>query len=98
MFRVVSQFPQISPWMVRLSRIPRWGWIAIGVGIILPIVILLASVALVAIISGAIVLAVVVLMMALRRLWLRLTGKFRDDGRRNVKVIVRHRLNEGFYP
>ena len=88
MIRIAFHNPKAQAWQRRLSRIPRWGWVIIGVAVILPIVVLLASIVAVALVAGAIAIAVVMLLLALRGLWLQLIRP-RDDGRRNVRIVVR---------
>jgi len=88
MVRVMFHNPRLNAWQHRLARIPRWGWTIIGVAIVLPIVLLLLSVVAMALIAGAVALAVVIALLVLRGIFLRLKGP-KDDGRRKVKIVVR---------
>jgi hypothetical protein len=88
MIRVAFGNPRAAAWQGRLSRVPRWGWAIIGVSVVLPIVLLLVSIAAMALLAGAAAIIVVMLLMFVRALWLRMVGP-KDDGRRNVKIVVR---------
>lgn len=79
------QSPQMRAWQMKLSRIPRWGWIAIAIGVILPFAVLF----LVALLIGLAVLAAVFLVLWVRGMVRRIGGKLHDDGRRNVRIMVR---------
>jgi hypothetical protein len=77
MFRMAFQHPQFYRWQARLSRVPRWGWVVIGIAVILPVAVLLASLALLALGAGALALGVVVTVLAVRAAWLRIASRFR---------------------
>lgn len=90
MFRIAFQDPRFIAWQSRLGRLPRWAWVAIAIGVLVPVVVLLASVLVLALLSGLAVLALVVALLLIRSLWTRLIGGFRrDDGRRNVRIVLR---------
>ncbi|MCL2648483.1 MAG: hypothetical protein FWD61_15995 [Phycisphaerales bacterium] len=63
---------------------PRWGWIAIGVGVLLPIVVIGLISLLVGFVLFTAVGAIISLTAAMRRLFHRPI----DDGRRNVRIMV----------
>lgn len=88
MVEFVLQHPRVAALAAKLRQIPRWGWIAIGLGVVLPVVVVLGALAAVALASGALVALVVLAIMALLRLFRRVRGPA-DDGRRNVRIVVR---------
>ena len=61
MFYTQFQHPQIMRWQARLARVPRWAWIAFFIGVIVPIVVLGASLLLMAVVFGGIALAAALL-------------------------------------
>jgi len=73
----------------RLSRIPRWAWIAFAIGVIVPLVILAVGIIFVAITTGLIVLAAVVVVGGILSLIWRLMHRKPRDGRKNVQIVVR---------
>jgi hypothetical protein len=75
MFRVAFNDPRLLLWQRRLQRIPRWGWLIIGIAIFLPVAIMLAGIALVALIFGVIALALVAAAIFIRNLWRRITSR-----------------------
>lgn len=97
MFRVAfQQDPRIAAWAARAARVPRWGWWLIGVAVITPVILVLAGIIALALVFGfaavAIVVCVMILMsllVSLRMIWWRLKNKMHDDGRRNVRIVVR---------
>lgn len=97
MFRVAfQQDPRVAAWQARASRIPRWGRWLIGVAVVTPVILVLAGIIALALIFGfaavAIVICVMILMsllVSLRVFWWRLRNKMHDDGRRNVRIVVR---------
>ena len=74
MFHAGLQPPQVLLWQARLSRIPRWGWALIGIAVVVPIVLLFVTVAVLALTAGAVMLAVVLGILIVRRLVLGLLG------------------------
>jgi membrane protein YdbS with pleckstrin-like domain len=80
----VTNHPQLNRWQARLARMPRWGWIAVAIGVALPIIALL----MVAFFSGAIVLAIVALIVFVLNFFRRLFTKPRNAGRENVRIVV----------
>jgi len=80
----VTNHPQLNRWQARLARMPRWGWIAVIIGIAVPILGLL----MVAFVSGIIVLAAVMVIAFVLNFIRRLFQRPADDGRRNVKIVV----------
>lgn len=97
MFRVAfGQDPRVALWQSRLARMPRWGWWLIGAAVITPVILILAGIIALALIFGFAAVAVVIcvmvvmsLLVSLRMAWLRLRNKMHDDGRRNVRIVVR---------
>lgn len=87
MFRVAISNPRGQAWQARLSRIPRWGWMIIAIAVILPVVVLLASIVALALAGGLIAIGVVLALLFIRAVFRSLLGP-KDDGRRNVKVVV----------
>ena len=90
MFQARIHAPQLLRWQARLARVPRWGWIAFFVGAVLPIVLLFGLALMAAVVTGLIVMIAVLLVSAILGLvWRVLHGGRRDDGRRNVQIVVR---------
>lgn len=97
MFRVAfQQDPRVAAWQMRLAKLPRWGWWLIAIAVITPVVLILAGIIALALIFGFAAIAVVIcvmlvmsLLVSIRVFWLRLRNKLRDDGRRNVRIVVR---------
>ena len=87
MFYTQSQDPRVIRWQARLARVPRWGWIAFGIGILVPLLALAIGVIVVGVLTGAIVMAAVLLVGSIMGLIYRLFHR-RDDGRRNVQIVV----------
>jgi hypothetical protein len=87
MFYTQFHDPRVTRWQGRLARVPRWGWIAFGIGVLVPIVLLIIGVIVVGVVTGAIVMAAVLLVGSIMGLIYRLFHK-RDDGRRNVQIVV----------
>ena len=90
---IYTQFqdPRIAKWQGRLARVPRWGWIAFFVGIMVPVIVLAAGIIAVSLVTGALVMAAVLLVSTALALVQRLLHRRRprlDDGRRNVKIVV----------
>jgi len=86
MFQARIHAPQLARWQARLSRVPKWGWIAFFVGAVIPIFVLvmlaLAAAVLTGVIAVLLVGAVLGVVSQLRHL-----GRH-DDGRRNVRIVV----------
>jgi hypothetical protein len=83
--------PRAQLWQARMTRLramPRWGWIAILIGIVLPVVVLGAGLLVIALLSGLAVLVVVAVVMTIVNAVRRLFRKPADDGRRNVRIVV----------
>jgi len=80
----VTNHPQFNRWQARLARMPRWGWIAVMIGIALPILALL----MVAFFSGIIVFAIVAVIAFVLSFFRRLFTGRRNDGRENVRIVV----------
>jgi hypothetical protein len=87
MFQTNIYSPQFRQWQSRLARVPRWGWIAIFIGIVLPLVVLGLGLVAVAVISGLIVFAAVAVIATLVAVVRKLMHRPVDDGRRNVIVV-----------
>jgi Kef-type K+ transport system membrane component KefB len=83
--------PRIVKWQARLARVPRWAWIAAGIGFLIPIVALGIVILAVGLATGAIVLAAVLLASATLGLIFKLMNRGRrlEDGRKNVQIVVR---------
>jgi len=82
--------PRITRWQARLARVPRWAWIATGVGVLVPIVILGVAILAVALTTGAIVLVAALLAAGVLSLAYRLTRRRPrlTTGRKNVQIVV----------
>lgn len=91
MFYARFQDPRIAKWQARLARVPRWAWIAFGIGVLIPIVVLGIAILAVALTTGAIVLAAVLVASGILGLAYRLMNRHPrlDEGRRNVQIVVR---------
>jgi hypothetical protein len=76
--------PRAQVWQTRLSRMPRWGWIAVLIGVVLPLVVVGA----VALASGLVVFLAVALVLGVLNAVRRLFHRPADDGRRNVRIVV----------
>ena len=79
----VTNHPQINRWQARLARMPRWGWIAIGLAMAIPVLGILMAVFLSGAVMFGIVIAILFVMGLVRRLFRR-----RSDGRENVRIVV----------
>ena len=90
MFHFALHHPRLSAWQNRLARVPRWGWALIGLAVVAPFIILMFTVLFFAVAAGLTALGVVLLLLALRSFWMRLTHRFKDDGRRNVRIVIHH--------
>jgi len=91
MFFQLGGQPQFAAWQGRMNRLramPRWAWVAVMIGVVLPIVVLGAGLLVIALASGLAVLLVVALVLGVRNSLRRLVHKTADDGRRNVKIVV----------
>lgn len=80
----VTNHPQLNRCQARLARMPRWGWIALSVGIAIPVVAVLAAM----FVWGVVVFAAVALIAFVLNFFRRLFTKPRNDGRENVRIIV----------
>ena len=81
--------PQIQQWQARLARVPRWGWIAFFIGVVLPVVVVGIGLLVIGLLSGLVVLAAVMAIGFLTAGVRRLLHRPADDGRRNVQIVVR---------
>jgi hypothetical protein len=83
--------PRLQMILTRLARLPRWVWVAFFIGVVVPIVVLGASLLLIALLCGMAVAAagfvVATIVRGLRRLGRPRTVAL-DAGRRNVRVVV----------
>jgi hypothetical protein len=89
---IYTQFhdPRIAKWQGRLARVPRWAWIAFGVGVLVPLVALAVAILVVAVTTGAIVMAAVLAAGAVLSVIYKLVHRRRlHAGRRNVQIVVR---------
>jgi membrane protein implicated in regulation of membrane protease activity len=80
----VTNHPQINRWQSRLARMPRWGWIALAIGVAIPVVALLMVMFVWALVVFAAVAVIVFVLNFIRRLFARP----RNDGRENVRIVV----------
>lgn len=80
----VTNHPQISRWQARLARMPRWGWMALAIGVAIPVVALL----MVVFVWGLVVFAAVALFVFVLNFVRRLFHRQRSDGRDNVRIVV----------
>ena len=62
------QFPQVARWQSRLSRVPRWAWIAFFISALIPLLFIFAL----ALAAGLLVLAAVLVVSAIIGLVYRL--------------------------
>jgi hypothetical protein len=80
--------PRLQLWINRLARLPRWVWIAFAIGVILPIIVLGASLLAVALVFGTLAaLLITTIIRAARRLRQPRQTSL-DVGRRNAHVVV----------
>ena len=76
-------------WQARLARVPRWAWVAFFIGAVVPVVVLLVLTLAAALLTGVIVMMAVLLVGAVLGLLLRIFNmRGRNDGRRNMQIIV----------
>jgi hypothetical protein len=83
--------PRLQLWINRLARLPRWVWIAFAVGVVLPIIVLGASLLAVALVFGVTAAFAAFLVLTIIRAARRLRrprSTALDAGRRNVHVVV----------
>lgn len=81
--------PRLMKLQQQLARIPRWAWIAFFIGAVIPVVVTVLLILITAFVTGAIVMAGVLVAGSLLGLaWKFLHG--RDDGRRNCQIVVRN--------
>jgi hypothetical protein len=90
MFHARFQDPRIAKWQGRLARVPRWAWIAFGIGVLIPIVVLGIAILAVALTTGAIVLAAVLVASGILGVVYKLLNRGRrlPAGRRDVQIVV----------
>jgi hypothetical protein len=90
MFYAQFQDPRIVKWQARLARVPRWAWIAFGIGVLVPIVVLGVAILAVSLAVGATVLVAVLLASGVLGLVYKLLNRGRrlPSGRRNVQIVV----------
>jgi hypothetical protein len=84
------QDSRIIHWQARLARVPRWAWVAFGIGVIIPIVVLGVAIVAVALTTGLIVLAAVLLVGGILSLVWRLMHRHKRPviDRRNNQIVV----------
>jgi hypothetical protein len=83
--------PRLQLWITRLARLPRWVWIAFIIGVIVPIVVLGASLLAIALVVGTVTAFAALLLTTIIRAVRRLCGQRTtslDAGRCNVRVVV----------
>ena len=95
MFKTHFHNLQLTQGQVRFDRVNvriGWGWTIFLLGIVLPLVALLAVLLIAGVVTGVIVLAAIVAAASLANGLYRLLHRplSIDDGRRNVKIIVRN--------
>jgi membrane associated rhomboid family serine protease len=98
-----SQSPQVALWQMRLRRVPPLAWVLILLIVVVPLAVLLAGVAVVAIVGGLtfalLAIAITRLRIGLRRLTAgreqRLTANRANAGRKNVRIVV-ERIDQRF--
>lgn len=89
MFQAWIHAPQLVRWHARLTRVPKWGWIAFFAGAVIPIFVLVVLAVAAAVLTGAIVMIAVLLVGTVLGVVSRLRHLGRhDDGRRNVSIVV----------
>jgi Kef-type K+ transport system membrane component KefB len=82
--------PRIAKWQGRLARVPKWAWIAFGIGVLIPIVVLGIAILAVALTTGAIFVLAVAIASAVLGVVYKLLNRGRrlPAGRRNVQIVV----------
>ena len=88
MFTVQFNNLRMTRWQSRLARVPRWGWIAFFIGAVVPAAALAIFLIITFLFTGLVVMAAVLLLGAAIGMVRRLLHR-RDDGRRNVQIVVR---------
>ena len=90
MFQARLHLPPLALWQARLARVPRWAWIAFFAGAAVPILVVVILALAAAALTGVIVMLAVLLVSPVLGLVSRLLRLGRqDDGRRNVRIVVR---------
>jgi len=84
MLNMFIHSPHLQAWHSRLARMPRWGWIVIGV----PIVVIGGAVLLFALLVGLALFAAVGAIRFFTSSVRRMFARPVDDGRRNVRIMV----------
>lgn len=85
MFRLAASNSNTALWLARLARVPRWVWVVLGLAILIPLTMLVLA----AVAVGLIVAAGVIASALVRNWLLGFRQRPTDDGRRNVRVVVR---------
>jgi hypothetical protein len=81
--------PRIAKWQARLARVPRWAWIAFFIGAVIPVVVTGLLILVTAFVTGAIVVAAVLVAGSLLGVIWKLTHR-RQNVRRNCQIVVRN--------
>jgi hypothetical protein len=87
--------PRIARWQARLARVPRWVWIVIFIGMMIPVIALGVAIVAVGLVTVAIVMTALVVVSAVMGIAYRLmhrrqrlAGGTSPDGRSNVQIVV----------
>jgi hypothetical protein len=80
----VTNHPGLNRLQARLSRMPRWGWLALMIGVAIPLVVIV----MLAFVSGIVVFVAVGVIVLVMNFVRRLFSRRVDDGRRNVQIVV----------
>ncbi len=91
MFQMHLPSPRLMKLQQRLARIPRWAWIAFFIGAVIPVVVTVLLILVTAFVTGAIVMAAVLVAGSLLGLaWKLMHRSSLHDGRRNCQIVVRN--------
>ncbi|HVT81918.1 MAG TPA: hypothetical protein VHM90_14825 [Phycisphaerae bacterium] len=82
--------PRLMKLQSRLARVPRWVWISFFIGAVIPLVVTALLILITAFVTGAIVVAAVLVASTLLGLAWKLTHRRMNDGRRNCQIVVRN--------
>jgi MFS superfamily sulfate permease-like transporter len=80
----VTNHPGLNRLQGRLSRMPRWGWLALMIGVAIPLI----AIVMLAFVSGIVVFIAVGVVVVIVNFVRRLFHRRVDDGRRNVQIMV----------
>jgi hypothetical protein len=87
MIHMQFQDPRLAQWQGWLARMPRWVWIALFIGVVIPLIVLGIGLLAVALVSAIVVVTLAGLILFIKNRIRRLRRPA-DDGRRNVRIVV----------